>query len=265
MANMLGIVRKAFPFIAAAASMAANAVGAALKMNSPLDGTADAIAGAIAGATPDQMVALKEAEIALQAQLAQLGFAQTSDLENIAAQDRANARARQIAVKDRTPAVLAWTVTAGFFAILVMVARWGVAPQVHDLVIALIGSLGTAWTGIVTYYFGSSAGSAAKTQILAQNAAVNGGKSYCVPGSGYWRSAAACPWPRGLCRKKAPRRHAIRSGDEAAGGEVQDLLQAGSLRLPEYLYVVNELEAANEVIPDRDVFWRRGDVAVHAA
>lgn len=173
MAGVTGFLKKAFPFISAAASvggplgtLAAAAVGKALGVDK-VEPTENAITTAIAGATPEQMIALKQAEMDCQAKLQQMGFQNAEDLESIAEQDRANARAREIALKDRVPALLALAITVGFFGILLLVVLRGINSNVHDLVTLLLGSLGTAWTGMVTYYFGSSSGSARKTEILA--------------------------------------------------------------------------------------------------
>jgi|SRR6478609_6268037 len=76
--------------------------------------------------------------------------------------DVANARARQVSVKDGMPSILATVVTAGFFIILVMIMRGMVAPGAENIVNIMLGSLGTAWISVMTYYFGSSIGSKQK-------------------------------------------------------------------------------------------------------
>lgn len=175
MANLTGFLKKAFPFISAAASfggplgtLAADAVGKAIGAGK-VDPSPDAIASAVAGATPEQLVALRQAELDLQARLAEMGFKDAEDLASIAAGDRENARAREVAVRDRMPSLLAIGITIGFFGVLYLVMTRGVNPDSQRVVDLMLGSLGTAWIAVVTYYFGSSAGSERKTELLANS------------------------------------------------------------------------------------------------
>ena len=82
--------------------------------------------------------------------------------------DKANARAREIAVKDKVPLVLALIVTLGFFGILLLVMLGHVEETETQIMDIMIGSLGTAWVSIISYYFGSSKGSKEKDAQLSQ-------------------------------------------------------------------------------------------------
>lgn len=113
-----------------------------------------------------QAAELKKAELVHTERMAELGYKNVQDLAKIDADDRDSARKREIAVRDVTPALLAYGVTAGFFGILAWMLVNGVPKQGGDALLLLLGSLGTAWTGIVAYYFGSSAGSAKKDDTI---------------------------------------------------------------------------------------------------
>lgn len=173
MASLKGIFKAAFPYISSAAVaggpiavMAAGAVGKVLGVEVKPEEIEDRIASATAK-DPEIMLKLKEAEQQFQLQMTKLGFDSAEKIEAIQAEDRANARAREIAVRDKIPAFLAIATTIGFFGLLGMLLYHEPPPSSKDILNIMVGVLGTAWVAMVTYYFGSSAGSAAKTSMMA--------------------------------------------------------------------------------------------------
>jgi hypothetical protein len=110
--------------------------------------------------TADQIAQIKTAELAMAARAQELGL----DFEKIAVDDRKSAREMQATTQSYIPGLMAIAVTIGFFGILVglMTEHF----KTSDALMLMLGSLGTAWTGIIAFYFGSSAGSQAKDQLL---------------------------------------------------------------------------------------------------
>ena len=109
----------------------------------------------------DQIASIKQAEIELQKSAQELGL----NFEQLAVQDRSSAREMQTATQSYIPPTLSILVTFGFFGILsyLMVTPTDTA---NTPLMIMLGSLGTAWTGIIAFYFGSSAGSQKKDQML---------------------------------------------------------------------------------------------------
>jgi membrane-bound ClpP family serine protease len=126
------------------------------------DGTEEQISDAMASATPDQLAAIKRIDADFKVQMKSLDI----DLERIAAGDRDSARQMQAATKDWVPKVLAVVITLGFFGILIWMLLNGMPKTGTEALLMMLGALGTAWTGVVNFYYGSSAGSKAKTDAL---------------------------------------------------------------------------------------------------
>ena len=113
--------------------------------------------------TADQIAQVKMAELELQKQAQELGL----NFAKLEVDDRKSARDMQVATRSWIPPLLAAAVTMGFFGILSMMLL-GKVDSNNPAILMMLGSLGTAWTGIIAYYFGSSAGSQAKTEMLVK-------------------------------------------------------------------------------------------------
>ena len=110
--------------------------------------------------TADQVASLHQAEIELKKQAQSMGL----DFEKIATADKQSARSMQISTKSIVPPLLALLITAGFFGILYALMM-GYAQESNQLMI-MLGALGTSWTGVIAFYFGSSNSSQNKDAML---------------------------------------------------------------------------------------------------
>lgn len=144
--------------------MAGVALGKAL--GTP-DNESATLSVALQSASPEQLLNIKKAEQDFKLQMAQLGFKNEIDLEKIAADDRASARDREKIIRDKMPMILGIGITLGFFGLLFYMMKYEIPAPNRDVLNIMLGSLGSAWIGVTTYYFGSSAGSARKTEIEA--------------------------------------------------------------------------------------------------
>jgi hypothetical protein len=116
----------------------------------------------------EQIAQLKLAEIEFQKQAQELGL----NFEKIATDDRKSSREMQIATKSWVPSVLSMLVTVGFFGILIWLMVHP-ADTANTPLMIMLGSLGTAWTGIIAFYFGSSAGNSRKDEMLFNSVPAN--------------------------------------------------------------------------------------------
>ena len=154
--------------------LAGMAVGAISKA---IAGTPEAdpaqVAAQIASSNdPDLLLKLKQADNDFAEQMKKMDV----DLESLNTQDKASARAMQIATKDVVPRNLAYTMV-GFFSVysvlsLFLMIHYGgrVSEAVLTPVATLAGGVLTysirEVSSVFSFYFGSSSGSADKTEVL---------------------------------------------------------------------------------------------------
>jgi len=114
--------------------------------------------------TPEQISAIKLAEIDFEK------FLKTHEikLEEVSSADRASARDLQKSAPSQMPAALTLLITMGFFSVLGWML-YDKGSMDNPPLLIMLGSLGTAWTAATSFWFGTTAGSRAKTDLLANS------------------------------------------------------------------------------------------------
>ena len=163
--DVLPILERAAPIIAGAigtpfAGIAVGFLEAALGLQ-PGAGPKP-VAAALGSATLDQLAAVKQANNDFAVAMRKLQITALKQDND----DRASARVREINVKDYTPTVLSYLLTAGLFTIFTGALIFGIPKGVEQPLEITLGSLTAAWIAMMSYYFGSSRGSQNKDQLL---------------------------------------------------------------------------------------------------
>ena len=155
-------------------------------LGGPLGGLAGQILGGLVGGgsnkdledalltqAPETMLALRKAEQEFQTKLAELGVEE----DRIAMADRVSAR--ELAKVNMKPQMwLSGLFIGGYFAVFLAVATGAIepAPGQQRTIDLLLGMLATGIPMVMAFWFGSTAGSQAKSAMLANSRPDDGSK-----------------------------------------------------------------------------------------
>lgn len=158
------------PAIATALGVGGSPAGIALSMASRAlfgrsDAKADDLAAALAaGASPDQLAKLADAEHEFAMKLVDSAVA----LEKLENEDRASARQREIETHDWTPRLIGLVIVCAFLIMLGLLVTRSIPAENEKPFDIVLGILSGAVTTVLTYYFGTSASSRAKDVVLGR-------------------------------------------------------------------------------------------------
>jgi len=142
--------------------MAMNVLKEALGMP---DATEAEIEKKIAQGSPETFLALKKAQQEFDAKMREFDIKE----DQLVFGDIADARARQLEMKDHTPAILTGVALTFFFALSASVLYNLEIVQANKSFVMFLFGAASGWvTQGMSYFLGSSQGSARKTAILAE-------------------------------------------------------------------------------------------------
>ena len=141
-------------------AMASNILRKTLKLDDTA--TEDDIRASLESATPEQIIALKQAENTFKIDLKKAGI----DVKRLENEDTANARKMQMLTKSKMPSLLALFVFAIFG--LVSFQVFNIKTDLTMSQSTILAVLQNILMVIVGFYFGSSSSSQNKNELLAK-------------------------------------------------------------------------------------------------
>jgi len=143
--------------------MAANLLKEVLRLDG--NATEKDIMCAVENATPEQLLAIKNADNEFEIKLKEMDV----DILKLDKEDRDSARSMQVETKSKVPAILSILIALGFFATLYIMIT-GIIPDGgnRDALLILVGVLGASFTQVVNFWLGSSDGSKSKTNMIGK-------------------------------------------------------------------------------------------------
>lgn len=147
------------PFGAMAGKLAAAALGKP-------DASMEELPELMAGATPEQIAALKKVEADFKVRMAELGYANAEKLTALAVDDRKSARDMQSATRSRIPGALAVGIVVAWAVVQWFLLNNVIEQSMRELVARVLGTLDGALMLVLSFYFGSSASSQNKTELM---------------------------------------------------------------------------------------------------
>ena len=126
-----------------------------------------ALEGAMGVNSPETLAKIKQIDADFKVKMRELGITEAK----LFFDDVKDARERNVKLSDITPATLAFLVTFGFFGVLAVFMFTDVPKESETVLNIMLGSLGTAWTSIIGFYFGSSRSSEIKNYLLSSKPA----------------------------------------------------------------------------------------------
>ena len=148
------------------AGMAVRALSGALLGRA--DGTTGDIETALLSSSPDQLVAIKKIDAEFAEQMKSLDV----DLERIAQQDRSSARDMQISNRSFLVPTIATIVIVSFVSVTIGTLL-GFAKIESAMAGTLVGYISAKAELVLAFYFGSSAGSQRKDELLYKSTPTN--------------------------------------------------------------------------------------------